>query len=91
MAERIDTPPGGESRAAFHQRVEQAVRRLAADRPEGRYLVVAHGGVVRTLERLAGIEPTPIDFLSGRWFSLDDGRLRAGDRFWATAPDGDDF
>jgi broad specificity phosphatase PhoE len=91
VAEQIDTPPGGEPRAAFHERVERAVRKLADDRPGGRYLVVAHGGVVRTLERLAGIEPTPIEFLSGRWFSFDDGRLRAGDRFWATRPEGEDF
>jgi broad specificity phosphatase PhoE len=91
VAERIDTPPGGESRSAFHQRVERAVRAVAAERSSGRYLIVAHGGVVRALERLAGIEPTPIEFLSGRWFSLDDGRLRAGDRFWATRPEGEDF
>jgi probable phosphoglycerate mutase len=91
VAERIDTPPGGEPRAAFHERVERAVRKLAAERPGGRHLVVAHGGVVRSLERLAGIEPTPIEFLSGRWFSLDDGRLAGGDRFWATPPEGEDF
>jgi probable phosphoglycerate mutase len=91
VAERIDTPPGGESRSAFYQRVEQAVREAAAGRPPGRYLIVAHGGVVRALERLAGLEPTPIEFLSGRWFSFDDGRLRAGDRFWATKPQGEDF
>jgi broad specificity phosphatase PhoE len=91
VAEQIDTPPGGESREAFYRRVERAVRALAAARPGGRHLVVAHGGVVRSLERLAGIEPTPIEFLSGRWFSLDDGRLRAGDRFWATPPEGEDF
>jgi broad specificity phosphatase PhoE len=91
VAERIDTPPGGESRSAFHERVERAMRTVAADRPAGRYLVVAHGGVVRALERLAGIEPTAIEFLSGRWFSFDDGRLRAGDRFRATEPAGADF
>jgi broad specificity phosphatase PhoE len=91
VAERIDTPPGGESRSAFHERVERAVREAAMGRPGGRYLIVAHGGVVRALERLAEIEPTPIEFLSGRWFSFDDGRLRAGDRFWATRPEGADF
>jgi broad specificity phosphatase PhoE len=91
VAERIDTPPGGESRSAFHERVECALRKVAAGRPGGRHLIVAHGGVVRALERLAGIEPTAIEFLSGRWFSFDDGRLRAGDRFWATRPEGEDF
>jgi broad specificity phosphatase PhoE len=91
VAERIDTPPGGESRAAFHQRVERALRQAVEGRPPGRFLIVAHGGVVRALERLAGIEPTPIEFLSGRWFSLDNGQLRAGDSFQATRQRGEDF
>jgi probable phosphoglycerate mutase len=91
VAEEIETPPGGESRAAFHRRVDQAVRAAVAAGLRRRQLIVAHGGVVRALERLAGIDPTPIEFLSGRWFSIQDGQLRAGDRFWATRPAGVDF
>jgi broad specificity phosphatase PhoE len=90
VAEEIDRPPNGETRADFHARVDRAARAVAAE-GAGRRLVVAHGGVVRALEHLAGIEPTAIQFLSGRWFSYQDGRLRAGDPFSATPAEGEDF
>jgi 2,3-bisphosphoglycerate-dependent phosphoglycerate mutase len=91
VAEEIDQPPGGESRDAFHGRVWRGVTGIAGTRPGGRLLVVAHGGVVRALERMAGVEPHPIAFLSGRWFSLADGRLHAGEPFMAEEPTGRDF
>jgi broad specificity phosphatase PhoE len=91
VAEELDQPPNGETRQAFYERVQRAIHQVAEDRPGARRLVVAHGGVVRALERLAGIEPTAIQFLSGRWFSYDDGELKAGDRFEATRKEGEDF
>jgi glucosyl-3-phosphoglycerate phosphatase len=91
VAEQIEQPPGGETRTAFHERVLAGITRVAGDRSGGRTLVVAHGGVVRACERLAGVEPHPIDFLSGRWFAFRDGRLKALDAFQAEPPSGRDF
>jgi hypothetical protein len=70
----------------------------AAARPYGANVLLAGSSgtgksklAAGLLERLAGVEPPPIEFLSGRWFSLDDGRLRAGDSFQATRQRGEDF
>ena len=77
---RLATTPGGEGRIAFDKRVMQAVLEVSAEAPAGSVLVViTHGGVIRALERAAGAPPVPIANLSGRWFSVDDGRLRAGE------------
>ena len=77
---RLATTPGGEGRIAFDRRVMRAVRDVSAEAPAGSVLVViTHGGVIRALERAAGASPVPIANLSGRWFSVDDGRLRAGE------------
>jgi probable phosphoglycerate mutase len=43
--------PGGESRRAFHERVARAFEALALEAPEGRIVVVTHGGVLGTLYR----------------------------------------
>jgi hypothetical protein len=51
-------------------------------------LVATHGGVIRTLERHLGLEPPPRTAnLSGRWFSVVDGRLVAGDPAIPLDPD----
>jgi broad specificity phosphatase PhoE len=58
------TYPGGESRAAFAERVGRGIDRMlniwrtGGDAPAGRALVVAHRGVIRAIvRRLAGAEP----------------------------------
>jgi probable phosphoglycerate mutase len=64
----LDYPPGGESRADFDERVAQAGRWVAARaRAKGskRVLVVTHGGVVRSLARLAGRPETRTGHLAG--------------------------
>lgn len=86
VTETLDQPPGGEHRSDFHARVLAAVRDVAACREGERTLVCAHGGVVRALERLAGIEPGAIAFVSGRWFTLADGTLHADDALVTTPP-----
>ena len=65
--DRLDTAysyPGGESRAAFRARVEQGLRRMLElwddeqASGDGRALVVAHRGVIRTIVRaLVKVEP----------------------------------
>ncbi|MFI5353712.1 MAG: histidine phosphatase family protein, partial [Candidatus Binatales bacterium] len=64
---RLDTAysyPGGESRAAFRARVEQGLRRMLElwdgeqASGDGRALLVAHRGVIRTIVRaLVKVEP----------------------------------
>ena len=73
----LDRPPGGESTAEVLERVDAAFARLESD--AGPVLVVSHGGVIRALERRAGLEPRAIAVLSGRWFELDGGKLVPGD------------
>lgn len=61
-------PPGGETRAAFDDRVSQAaarVGRAAVAAGSGSILVVAHGGVVRALARLAGAVEYRVGHLAG--------------------------
>ena len=74
--------PGGEDETVFRKRIttslrhacEQAVSNAAA------VIVVSHGGVIRTLERLHHVEPRPVGNLGGRWFFLVGGEVRNGSR-----------
>ena len=83
----LASTPGGEPRVAFAERIVAAVRRLAVSSPAGGdgadpgpMLVITHSGVVRTLERVLGVEHVPIGNLSGRWCVVDDdGGLSLGD------------
>jgi broad specificity phosphatase PhoE len=61
-------PPGGESRTDFDARVAAAGRRVAGQAAAGqvtRMLVVAHGGVVRSLARTAGQVEYRVGHLAG--------------------------
>jgi len=65
---QLDFPPGGEPRAQFDERVAEAGRWVAARaqvRGSQRVLVVSHGGVVRSLARLAGQPETRTGHLAG--------------------------
>ena len=76
----LASTPDGEPRVAFGDRVVAGLRRLAGAGPAGDLLVVTHSGVVRTLERLLGVEHVSIGNLSGRWCTVDDdGDLALGD------------
>jgi probable phosphoglycerate mutase len=48
---------GGETLPCFHQRVCDALSDLAARHPQGRIVVVTHGGVLDCLYRMAGTIP----------------------------------
>lgn len=79
-ADRVPSPPNGETRAALAARGREAVVRVAAaTAPGARALVVTHGGLIRTLDRALGAPPDPIDNLAGRWITVDgDGALVPG-------------
>lgn len=65
---RLDSPPGGESRAAFDERVRRAAALLSEmvlARQARTCLVVTHGGVIRSLARSAGVPEVHIGHLSG--------------------------
>lgn len=55
--------PDGESRDDVYRRARPALDRLAAAAPDGRVIVVAHGGLIRSL--VAGLEGRPDDERDG--------------------------
>ena len=67
-AGRLEAPPGGESRSDFDERVKDGLRRttdVACTQGSRRLLVVAHGGVIRSMMRAAGIAERHIRHLCG--------------------------
>ena len=75
-------PPAYEPDGVMLDRVLGALRRVAdrAREAGGEFLVVAHGGVVYTLEEACGEPWRRILNLGGRWFEMTDGHLTAGPR-----------
>jgi probable phosphoglycerate mutase len=64
----VDSPPGGENRRDFDLRVSRAIRRIArlADQTSATsVLLVAHGGVVGSIARTAGLTRRHIGHLAG--------------------------
>lgn len=60
----------GESEYRLHSRAAQAVERVVLRGP-GKYLVVAHGGILNAAFRMIMGAPVPINY-AGIWFSLAD-------------------
>jgi len=60
----------GESEYKLHGRAAQAVERVVLRGP-GKYLVVAHGGILNAAFRMIMGAPVPINY-AGIWFSLGD-------------------
>lgn len=81
LAERRD-PPGWEDDDSVVRRATGALARLAgAVGAGGTALVVTHGGVIRSLERLVGAtRDGRLGNLGGRWFEVGPSVLRAGDQ-----------
>ncbi len=77
---RIASPPGGETRAHLADRARKALARVAAGAAPGdRLLVVSHGALIRTLDRVLTGRQVAMANLTGRWYEADeDGRLTAG-------------
>jgi probable phosphoglycerate mutase len=62
---RLERPPGGEAQAELEARVRAVIERAA--HAEGAVLVVTHGGVIHTAERMLDVEMSRIGNLAGRW------------------------
>jgi len=76
---RVDGPPSGEITPAFRNRALRAVQALAASAsPEGRLLVVAHGGLIRALLETLGAALRPVSHCSGLWLDAGPGGLSPG-------------
>lgn len=78
----ISQLPDGEDEDSFRARISTALR-TACDEAVvagAAVVVVSHGGVIRTLERLHHVEPKPVGNLGGRWFFLVGGDIRGGAR-----------
>ena len=87
--------PGGETRAEFELRIFAAlgsVASLASTSPGASpaVLVVTHGGVIGTIERVINA-PVPererLSNLRGRWFAVDGARIDAGPEVALLDPD----
>ena len=68
----ITETPEGENEDGFQARIGEVMAEFAhAAALRGEVaLLVSHGGVIRTFERMVGLEPEPVGNVSGRWFGL---------------------
>lgn len=85
------SPPHFEGDEPLLARVMPAVARWAERVPTGGCgIVVTHGGVIRTVERVHGAPAVPVPNLGGRWLHLDaDAAVTLGDRDVLIDPDDD--
>jgi broad specificity phosphatase PhoE len=80
-------PPGAEPLEVLLERALAAVHRLAALVPGGDVLAVAHGGLIRQVERHLGLEPSPVPNLGGRWLEVAGADVRPGERVLLLDPE----
>jgi broad specificity phosphatase PhoE len=73
-------PPGFELDDAILGRILEALAALHQERPGGRVLAVAHGGVIRALERQFGIDDGLVPNLGGRVVDVHEHWLTPGER-----------
>lgn len=68
----ITETPEGENEDGFQARIGEVLAEFAHDSAsaEDVVILVTHGGVIRTFERMVGLEPEPVGNVSGRWFGL---------------------
>ena len=75
-------PESAETTEAFRKRVLEAIRSIAAEHAEEHdedVLMVAHAGVIITLEQSLGVPWRKIGNLCGRAIEYDNGKLRLGE------------
>jgi broad specificity phosphatase PhoE len=86
----MPTPPGGEHNDTIIERVVGALRRIGIEFDGGEVLAVAHGGVIRLLERYHGIDkPPPCPNLGGVTVDVRGDDLEVGDRVLLLDPSTD--
>jgi broad specificity phosphatase PhoE len=68
----ITETPDGENEEGFQARIGDVMAEFAhaSALAEDVVVLVSHGGVIRTLERMVGLEPEPVGNVSGRWFGV---------------------
>ncbi len=86
LAVRPLQPPDGESREQVMDRVLDGLDAVAAAYPGGEVLVIAHGGVIRNLERHLGVEPASLPNLGGVHLTVHEDRLVMGERLLLLDP-----
>ncbi len=74
------SPPGFEDDTSVFARVSAALLELGARHPGGDVLAVAHGGVIRTVERTVGSASGGVPNLGGLVVMVDGDTLALGDR-----------
>ncbi|HUF32891.1 MAG TPA: histidine phosphatase family protein [Acidimicrobiales bacterium] len=80
-------PPGGETAPQIIERVLSAVARIVDAYEGADVLAVAHGGVIRMLERHLGVDPAQLPNLGGVELLVQDGRMSVGPRLLLVDPD----
>jgi probable phosphoglycerate mutase len=74
-------PPSFEGWEKVATRAQAALRALAHDHPGEVALVVAHGGLIRSVEREHGVFESVVPNLAGRWFDVTPaGITKVGER-----------
>lgn len=73
-------PPGWEQDDALLDRVLAGLKRLADLVGDRTAVVVTHGGVIYSLEGHLGCPPERVANMSGRWVTMTNGQMEAGER-----------
>ena len=86
----MPNPPGGEDNDLIIERVLRGLRRIATELPDAEVLAVAHGGVIRLLERHHGVtSPPACPNLGGVFVDVHGERVDVGDRVLLLDPSTD--
>lgn len=75
----LDAAPGGEARSRFDARVQASLAEVLADHAGEHLLVVAHGGVVRSVARWLGASDRATRHVAGFWIDHQSGRAEIGE------------
>lgn len=86
----MPNPPGGEDNEVIMQRVTRGLLRIGTELDGAEVLAVAHGGIIRLLERRHGNEKPPVcPNLGGVTVTVEGERMKLGDRILLLDPSTD--
>lgn len=86
LAMRPFHPPGGEHRDQVIERVLKGLSDVAISHRGGEVLVIAHGGVIRNLERHLGTDPATLPNLGGVELIFNKDQMILGERLLLLDP-----